>query len=120
MGVTYTSAQDRSHLRAGGDPGLARNQSVLLVTSLVSMLAIGLCYFGRMRTFDVSEQQRASRSTVNLAEVIKIEPLEAALTPAFDNITDRRFAARELLRALDTQDTRLALPNVGGIARLTV
>ena len=120
MGVTYTSAQDRGRLRTGADPVIVRNQLVLLAMSLVSMLAIGLCYSGRMRTFDIGEQPRTSRSTVNLAEVTRIEPLEAALTPAFDNSADRRFAARELLRALETQDARLALPNVGGIARLTI
>jgi cell division protein FtsW (lipid II flippase) len=118
MSVTYTSAHDRGRARAGADPDVARGQLVLLATSLVSLLMIGLCYLGGQT--GVRRRSDPGLTPVNLAEVTRMDPLEAALAPAFENIADRHFAAEELLRALDPRNARMALPNVGAIARLTV
>jgi cell division protein FtsW (lipid II flippase) len=118
MGATFVSVQARSRL-AGGS-GLVRQQLLLLAISLVSMLAIGLCYAGKMRAFTAAEERRSARTTVNLSDIREIDALEAALLPAFEQVNDRRFAARELRGALYSQDDQLTLSHVGVIARLTV
>src|SRR2546425_11041 len=101
MGVTYTSARERERLRGRFGARLSRGQLVLSATSLVSLLAIVLCYLGRTTA---EREPRAGPAPVNLTDVAKVEPLEAALAPAFDNVADRRFAAQELLRRLAGDD----------------
>ena len=102
MGATFVSVQARSRL--AGDSGLFRQQLLLLATSVVSMLAISLCYAGKMRAFTAAEERRSAQTTVNLSDITEIDALEAALLPAFEQVNDRRFAARELRGALYSQD----------------
>ena len=88
MGVTYTSHHSREQ-RDGRDRRLgarARFGAILLVaTSLVSIVAIALCFVGRQRAFEVTEQPNA-RSPVNLTDVTSAEVLEPALAAAFDQL----------------------------------
>jgi hypothetical protein len=87
MGATFVPAQARSRL--AGDSGLVRQQLLLLATSLVSMLAISLCYAGKMRV-DGSRRASCVQTTVNLSDITEIDALRAALLPAFEQVTDRR------------------------------
>jgi cell division protein FtsW (lipid II flippase) len=119
MTVTYVPAAERDGRRTGARGMRAgRADILLLVTSCVAALAIGLAYRGRLRAFEQSERERARPGVaiVNLntaAGAGDIEPLTALIR---ENATERQIAARELLQFLvPGPDRRRVLPNVGAI-----
>ena len=98
MGLTYTSVDARGRRRTG--IAEARGHVALAVTTLVSIVAIVLCYAGRIRAFEVVDGKTAA-SAIDLTGSPSAAALETAASLAFDNVADRRFAARELSRAFD-------------------
>ena len=128
MGMTYTSRRDRDRRHARTD-GIHAPELALLAVTVVSLLAISLCYAGRMRAFDAGEAQRPEQTTVDLGNVTRAAELERSLAPVFAHDADRRFAAAALLSAvrrpdlqvrLPPTDLQVRLPNVGAIARIDV
>jgi cell division protein FtsW (lipid II flippase) len=119
MSLTYTTAAERDTHRLWRDARHGWPEPLLVVTSCVAALAIALACFGRLRAFDESEPD--SRRVVNLNTVRGADELEPVLGAVFANLSDRRFAARELFRFMagDGSDRR-ALPNVGAISRASV
>ena len=120
MTVTYTTSHERDRRRRWLPRSSARHQLGLTAVSLVSLLALAVCYAGRLRALDATENARGGRPPVSLTGVSSADALEPALTPAFDHAADRRFAAQELLQALGGQRERGDLPNVGALARIRV
>lgn len=120
MGLTYTtrSARGRWHRRL--DASAWRGQLALLVTTAVSILAIVLCYAGRMQAFDTLERQRQTPPPMIVTDVTEAALLERALVPVFEHDADRRFAARELLRFLQAERERGPLTHVGALSRIEV
>jgi cell division protein FtsW (lipid II flippase) len=120
MGVTYTNSRERATWRGGWSHTAVRHQLGLTAVSIVSLLALLVCYAGRMRAFDLTEQARRGPAAVDVTEVSSATALEPALALAFDSAADRRFAARELLDALTGQGERLDIANVGALSRIRV
>ncbi len=120
MGLSYTSGADRDRRRGAFGSGQLRGDLLLIATACVSMLAIVLCYAGRLRAFDTTEAERGGRPIVNLSEVTGADDLEPVMALAFEQPADRRFAARELLASLVVNGERAAPANVGAIARIEV
>ncbi len=114
MSATFTPAVERDRLegvRRANQPD--RHQLLLVLTTLVAMMAIGLSYAGRTR---VSAATAPAASIVNLNTVTDARELERALEPAFASAADRRFAAAQLLAfvvALRTDEGSIA--NVGAV-----
>jgi cell division protein FtsW (lipid II flippase)/cell division protein FtsI/penicillin-binding protein 2 len=93
---------------------------VLLATSCVVALAIGLAYVGRFAAIGRAERARTDAPR-DLSAIERADLLEPGLAAAFSNPADRQFAAREWLRFLTAQRAGgRALPNVGAAARATV
>jgi cell division protein FtsW (lipid II flippase) len=120
VGQIYTTARDRDRQRRWMARATIGDHLPLVAATLVSALAIGLCYAGRLAAFDRRERERAGEVTVNLADATRVDQLEPVTALAFDHAGDRRFAARELLNALSTPAGRETLPNVGALAAITV
>jgi cell division protein FtsW (lipid II flippase) len=122
MTVTYTSAADRDTRRTRRHARLFGVADALMwATSCVALLAISLAYTGRFRVFEASEAQHAGIRLVDLNTVTDAAEIEPALAAVFANAADRRFAAHELLRFVETERSAgRAQPNVGGITRATV
>ncbi len=117
MSVTYTAASQRDgRASVRRTRGHDTHQLLLIVlTSVVAVMAIGLAYGGRVRS-------SAPRVDVtNLNTVTDAAALERALAPALPGTVDRRFAAGHLLthlKALRAEGVRV--PNVGAILGATV
>jgi cell division protein FtsW (lipid II flippase) len=122
MAITYTTAAERDTLRTRQRARTLDVSGVLLWgTSCVALFAIALAYTGRLRVFDASETQHANVRIVNLNTVSDAEEIEPALAASFANAADRRIAARELLRFIDTErNAGRPQSNVGAIMRATV
>jgi cell division protein FtsW (lipid II flippase) len=122
MTETYTSAAERDTRRLRRRARVAGVSDLLmLATSCVALFAIGLAYAGRVRVFDATETQRADATIVNLNTVSEAVVIEPAVTAVFANAAERRFAARELFRFVETErNAGRAQSNVGGITRATV
>jgi cell division protein FtsW (lipid II flippase) len=122
MTATYTSAAERDTWRSrrrARVPGVS--DVLMLATSCVALFAVSLAYAGRLRVFDASETQRADATIVNLNTVSDAVAIEPALAAVFANASERRFAARELFRFVETdRNAGRAQSNVGGITRATV
>jgi cell division protein FtsW (lipid II flippase) len=122
MALTYTAAADRdaSRRRArAGRPGAS--ELLLLATSAVAAVALGLAYVGRLSALDLADSARNGPAAVNLSTVTDPKLLEPALAAVFPNADDRSLAARELVRYLTAdREKRAALPNVGAIAHASV
>ena len=102
--VTYTSAAERDTRRTQQRARTFGVSDLLIVaTSLVALLAIGLAYAGRLRVFDASDTQHADVRTVDLNTVSNAAEIEPAMTANFANAADRRFAAVELLRFVEAE-----------------
>jgi cell division protein FtsW (lipid II flippase) len=121
MGVTYTHARERDDRRAVSTARrLASADLLLLCTSLVSLLAIGLAYAGQRQRVVLSAGSTDAVRTINLNEVADAPQFEHALEAVLTNPADRRFAARELFRFVTAR--RLSgqdLPNVEAILGAT-
>ena len=99
----------------------ASSDLLMWATSCVALFAIGLAYTGRLRVFDASETQHADVRIVNLNTVSDAAEIEPAMAAIFANAADRRFAARELFRFVETdRNAGRAQSNVGAITRATV
>ncbi len=122
MTVTYTSAADRDTVRTRQRAGVFGVSDLLLwATSCVALFAISLAYTGRVRVFEASEQQHADVRIINLNTVSDAAEIEPAMAAIYASAADRRFAARELLRVVETdRNAGRAQSNVGAIARATV
>jgi cell division protein FtsW (lipid II flippase) len=76
---------------------------------------------GRSRVFEASEKRHADVRIVNLNTVSDAAEIEPAMAAIFADAADRQFAARELLRFVETdRNAGHAESNVGAIARATV
>jgi cell division protein FtsW (lipid II flippase) len=94
---------------------------VMAATSCVALFAIALAYTGRLRTFEAAEAQHADIHPVNLNSVQNAAKIEPALAVVFPNPTERRFAARELFRFIESDRTAgREQSHVGAIMRATV
>ena len=103
MTLTYTPAAERDTRRARQRArALGISDVLMLATSCVALFAIGLAYAGRLQVFDASQPQHAGVSIVNLNTVSDAAAIEPAMTTIFANPADRRFAALELFRFLET------------------
>ena len=122
MTVTYTSAADRDTVRTRQRAGVFGVSDLLMwATSCVALVAIGLASTGRSRVFEASEKQHADVRIVNLNTVSDAAEIEPAMGALFANGADRRFAARELFRFLETDRHAGRAPsNVGAVVRATV
>jgi cell division protein FtsW (lipid II flippase) len=122
MTATYTSAAERDTRRTRqAARAFGVSDLVMLATSCVALVAIGLAYAGRVRALDAFEAQRSGVRTVNLNTVSEAGAIEPAMAAVFDNAADRRFAATELLRFLQAErHAGRAISNVGAITRATV
>ncbi len=99
MGVTYTAARVRDdHRAAAFSRQLDTGHALLLATSAVCVLAIGMAYLGRTRTIPGPD---AGGAPALLVPGLRAEALEPALRGAFTASQDRRFVARELIRFLE-------------------
>ena len=117
MSVTYTSASDRDHrdrVERSGPP--VSHQALLLLTTIVAAMAIGLSYAGRVRS-----SAPAGTDVVNLNTVADVRGLNTALAPAIPDGADRRVAATHLLAHLESiRADGDQVPNVGAIMGATV
>ncbi len=119
MGVTYTRAADRARPQTAAT--FATPHLALLVTSLVSVLALAVCFVGRLRAFDAVEAAAAPGThLVNLADRPSAKDIEPALAAAFPDATDRTLAAGVIASAVARDGALANPPNVGALARLTV
>ncbi|MEP7310528.1 MAG: FtsW/RodA/SpoVE family cell cycle protein [Acidobacteriota bacterium] len=122
MTVTYTSAADRDSRRTHQRARRFGAADLLMwATSCVAFFAIGLAYTGRLHVFEATEAQRADTRIVNLNTVVDAAALDPAMAAVFANAADRQFAARELLRFVETdRNAGRAQSNVGAITHATV
>src|SRR5256885_6025761 len=122
MTLTYTSAADRDALRTRRSTRVfSLSDLMMAATSGLALLAIALAYTGRLRRFEAAETQHADIRTVNLNSVQNAAEIEPALAVIFPNPTDRRFAARELFRFIDSERTAGGeQSHVGAIMHATV
>jgi cell division protein FtsW (lipid II flippase) len=122
MTVTYTSAAERDTLRTRQRARMfGVSDLLMLATSCVALFAISLAYAGRVRVFEASEPQHADVRIVNLNTALDAAEIEPAVAAVFANAADRRFAARELFRFVETdRNAGRAQSNVGAITRATV
>jgi cell division protein FtsW (lipid II flippase) len=119
MAVTFTPAGERATRRRRERASRLRlGDLVLISTSCVVALAIGLAYAGRFAALERSDRSRAS-GPIDLSAVDRPDLLEPGLAAAFPNADDRQFAAREWFRVLMAQRERGHLPNVGAAAGAT-
>ena len=100
MGVSFTAALDRGSV-SGAQRRIDAGYLLLVATSLVGLLAIGLAYSGRLHKFEIDDA-RAFASATNLNAVSEAGQLESALAVVFPAPADRRVAARDLFRFLRT------------------
>jgi cell division protein FtsW (lipid II flippase)/cell division protein FtsI/penicillin-binding protein 2 len=118
VSTTFTAASQRDrrdHVRRAAPP--ITHQGLLLVTTLVAVMAVGLSYAGRVR----SSTPAAGTRVVNLNTVTDVKSLDAALATVFPDGADRRFAATHLLTYLESLRTDdRQVPNVGAIMGATV
>ena len=132
MGVTYVAATVRDARRiADNGRRLGERHLVLVITSIVAVLAIGLSYGGRLAAQRSVESSQPAARLTNLNAVTDSQELEPLFDPIFANAVDRRFAAARLLEFMlsvrgegDSPPSRSALrrtslPNVGAILRAT-
>jgi cell division protein FtsW (lipid II flippase) len=122
MTLTYTAAIERDTRRTRQRARVFGTSDLLIVaTSFVALLAIGLAYAGRLRVFDASAMQHGDVRTVNLNTVSNAAEIEPAVAAILTNAADRRFAALELLRFLEAErQAGRTVSNVGAISRATV
>ena len=117
MGVTHVSAAARDARRAteaGRRPG--ERHLVLVMTSVVAVLAIGLSYGGRLAAQRHAESSQQAARLTNLNVVTDSRELEPLFGPIFTNPLDRRFAAERVLEfILSVRSAGDSLPNVGAI-----
>lgn len=117
MGVTYTRTADR--VRPRSTAAAASPHVALLVTSVVSVLALALCYTGRLHAFDAAGPSTTGRTVVNLSHRPAAREIEPALAAVFGDATDRAFAANAIAAAVASGGPVDAPANVGALARLT-
>ena len=118
MGVSYTAAIDRGSV-SRAQRRIDVGYLLLVATSLVGLLAIGLAYSGRLHKFEIDDARASERAT-NLNAVSEAGQLEPALAVVFPVPAARRVAARDLFRFLRTvRDAGDEVPNVGALVRAT-
>ena len=117
MSATFTAAAVRDRrdvVRRAGPPSTP--QFLLVLTSFLAVMAIGLAYAGRTGL----SAPAAGTSVVNLNTVTDARALEPALAPVFVDAADRRFAAIHLLSyVMSLRQEGDTVPNVGAIMAAT-
>ena len=119
MGVTYTAALERDHLRAGASVRrFEASHALFLATSAVCLLAIAMAYLGRVRTMPPSD---AGSAPILLVPGQRAETLEPAFADVFSSSRDRRLASREVARFLDARlESGQPLENVAALLTIRV
>ena len=118
MSVTFTAASERDHRETvhRTAPRLT-HRFLLLLTTAVAVMAIGLSYAGRVRT----SAPATGAQVANLNTVTEARAIEVVLAPAFSDGADRRFAATHLMTYLESlRKEGNLVPNVGAIMAATV
>jgi len=118
VGLTYTSGRDLQRRRDRW-ASLSLGEQLLVLTSIVTMLAIALAYSGRIRA--EAWGTSGAPAPVNLNVIDKTEQLEAPLAAVFPYPADRKFAAQVVASFLmPSGDGRQVLPNIGGLSKIQV
>ena len=119
MAVTFTPAAERDTRRHRERAArFATGDLILVATSCVIALAIGLAYAGRFAALEESDRTRNS-TAVDLNAVEGPEALEPGLATVLADAGDRRTVAREWFRALKVdRDGGGRLQNVAAAVRL--
>ena len=119
MGVTYTAAIERDHRR--GTVFVRRFEAghvLFLATSVVCAIAIAMAYLGRVGTMPGTE---AGATPILLAPGQRAETLEPAFAEVFSSAQERRRAAREVARFLQTRlEEGRPLENVAALSTIRV
>src|SRR5882724_764433 len=122
MTLTYTPASERDTRRTrqrARTPGIS--DLLMWVTSCVALFAIALACAGRVRVFDASQPRHADTPIVNVNTVADAAAIEPAAAAIFANPADRRLAAVELFRFLESdRHAGREEANVGALTRATV
>jgi len=121
MSTTYTSASNRDLRRKAIEPSRFRGEFILVVTSLIATLVLGLAYAGRTSESRLAPSSQSPVRLIDLNTVSNSNEIEPALEPVFANPADRKVAARRLLDFIrSTRESDGSLPNVGTIAKAKV
>ena len=118
MSVTFTPAAERDRQESTRRVSAPSTQQWLLVlTSVVAMLAIGLAYAGRVRVSAIPP----GVTVTNLNSAIEARALEPALASAFPAVADRKFVSTQLAAYLASiRQSGGSVPNVGALMGATV
>jgi hypothetical protein len=125
MAYTYSTPETRARTRDSiRGVSAASIEAVLLVLgALAVVVGVGFAYAARTAAIEESTARHPNRRVVNLNAVESADTLAAALD-VFPETAERVFVAREIIAALSGTTSgptsRLALPNVGALTRLTV
>ena len=120
VGVTHVSATVRD-ARRRTDMGrrLSERHLVLVITSVLAALAIGLSYSGRIEAQRLAASQQSARP-INLNTVTDSRQLERLFAPIFTSARDREIGAQRVLDfILADRNAGDSLPNVGALLRET-
>ncbi len=122
MALTYTTAIERTEI-SGRDAArhIDAGDLLLLATSVVALVAIGLAYIGRREAFELAERRRVPRALIDLNSVTNAAQLDPALRLALPDPADRTLAAEQVLQFLrSNRDSGRTLPNVGALLTIGV
>src|SRR5262245_25743562 len=98
MPVTYTTASQRDAQRSARlDRRFGMQDLLLIATSIVVVMAIGLAYAGRVSLLDQAEAARPDATVVNVNRLEQAGPLETAMADVVTN-PQRREAAAAVVR----------------------
>jgi cell division protein FtsW (lipid II flippase) len=122
MALTYTTSIERAEIGArDAARRIDTTDALLLVTSAVALLAIGLAYVGRLEALEAAERRRGGTPPVDLSHVTSVAQLEPALRLMLPDAADRGLAAQQLLQFLHANvPSGGTLPNVGAIVAVDV
>jgi cell division protein FtsW (lipid II flippase) len=121
MGVTHVPAAVRDARRnADTSRRVSERHLVLVMTSVVAALAIGLSCSGRLAAQRHAESSQQAVRLTNLNAVTDSQELEPLFGSIFSNPRDRRFAAERVLEfILSVRNAGDSLPNVGAVLGAT-
>ena len=114
VGLTYVHGRDRDRRRMQR-ASITLGETLLLLTSAVTILAIALTYIGRVR----AEAWRGASTAplLNLNEAPDVGAIEASLAAVFSYPADRQFAAKTVAEFLRVDGTSGAVQNVATLIK---
>ena len=115
VGLTYTRGSDRERLQTRRAT-FSTGELLLALTSVVTMLAIGLAYMGTIRAASIRNAALPTPINLNSDRAHRSETLEPVLAAVFESPAERRAAANALAAHLADHD----LPNVGALSGIRV